>query len=133
LITHYLRQLNLRREQPVEGISAEAMTRLKAYPFPGNVRELANMIERAVTFCTGRQIDVEHLPERVQAITITALDQDSRWQPPLADGQLVPLETIEQDYIRYVLQQVDGNKRRAAEILGIGRRTLYRWLEGDDE
>src|SRR5690554_2132132 len=133
LITHYLRQLNLRREQPVEGISAEAMTRLKAYPFPGNVRELANMIERAVTFCTGRQIDVEHLPERVQAITITALDQDSRWQPPLADGQLVPLEIIEQDYIRYVLQQVDGNKRRAAEILGIGRRTLYRWLEGDDE
>src|SRR5690606_40218868 len=76
LITHYLRQLNLRREQPVEGISAEAMTRLKAYPFPGNVRELANMIERAVTFCTGRQIDVEHLPERVQAITITARSEE---------------------------------------------------------
>lgn len=134
LISHHLKQLNLRREQPVEGISAEALLRLKAYPFPGNVRELANMIERAVTFCTGRQIEVEHLPERVQSIAITPLDTlESRWQPPMVEGQLVPLETIEQDYIRYVLQQVDGNKRRAAEILGIGRRTLYRWLESDDE
>ena len=51
----------------------------------------------------------------------------------MVEGQLVPLETLEQDYIRYVLQQVDGNKRRAAEILGIGRRTLYRWLDSDDE
>ena len=134
LISHHLKHLNLRREQPVEGISAEALMRLKAYPFPGNVRELANMIERAVTFCTGRQIEVEHLPERVQSIVITSLDTlAGRWEPPLVEGQLVPLETIEQDYIRYVLQQVDGNKRRAAEILGIGRRTLYRWLESDDE
>ncbi len=134
LISYHLKQLNLRREQPVEGISGEALLRLKAYPFPGNVRELANMIERAVTFCAGRQIEVEHLPERVQSIAITPLDTlESRWQPPIVEGQLVPLETIEQDYIRYVLQQVDGNKRRAAEILGIGRRTLYRWLESDDE
>ena len=134
LLGHHLKQLNLRREQPVEGISAEALLRLKAYPFPGNVRELANMIERAVTFCAGQQIEVEHLPERVQSIAITPLDTfESRWQPPMAEGQLVPLETIEQDYIRYVLQQVDGNKRRAAEILGIGRRTLYRWLDSDDE
>jgi DNA-binding NtrC family response regulator len=134
LISHHLKQLNLRREQPVEGISAEALLRLKAYPFPGNVRELANMIERAVTFCAGQQIEVEHLPERVQSIAITPLDTfESRWQPPMVEGQLVPLETIEQDYIRYVLQQVDGNKRRAAEILGIGRRTLYRWLDSDDE
>ncbi|MGM8226881.1 sigma-54-dependent transcriptional regulator [Cellvibrio sp. ARAG 10.3] len=134
LISHHLKHQNLRREQPVEGISADALMRLKAYPFPGNVRELANMIERAVTFCTGRQIEVEHLPERVQSIAITSLDTlAGRWEPPLVEGQLVPLETIEQDYIRYVLQQVDGNKRRAAEILGIGRRTLYRWLESDDE
>jgi len=54
------------------------------------------------------------------------------WQPPLSDGQLVPLDVIEQDYIRYVLDQVEGNKRRAAEILGIGRRTLYRWLESEN-
>src|SRR5690606_27969944 len=98
-----------------------------------NVRELANVIERAVTFCTGRQIEVEHLPDRVQAVTVTALvkEQDT-WQPPL-EGRLIPLETLEQDYIRYVLEQVDGNKRRAADILGIGRRTLYRWLDADKD
>lgn len=133
LISHYIRQFNARRQQPVQGISAEALVRLKAYPFPGNIRELANMIERAVTFCSGDQLEVEHFPERVQSIAVTRLDTlKDTWQPPLAAGQLVPLESIEQDYIRYVLDQVDGNKRRAAEILGIGRRTLYRWLDSDD-
>jgi DNA-binding NtrC family response regulator len=133
LISHQIQQLNSRREEPIEGLSSEALARLKGYNFPGNVRELANVIERAVTFCTGRQIEVEHLPERVQAVAVTALAQgQDTWQPPL-DGRLIPLEVLEQDYIRYVLEQVDGNKRRAAEILGIGRRTLYRWLDSEKE
>jgi len=105
------------------------MARLKAYQFPGNVRELANVMERAVTFATGRQIELEHLPERVRAVVVSPKIEGNVWQPPLHQGQLVALETIEQDYIRYVLEQVDGNKRKAAEILGIGRRTLYRWLD----
>lgn len=133
LISHQIQQLNSRREEPIEGLSSDALARLKAYSFPGNVRELANVIERAVTFCIGRQIEVEHLPERVQSVAVTALAQgQDTWQPPL-NGRLIPLEVLEQDYIRYVLEQVDGNKRRAAEILGIGRRTLYRWLDGEKE
>jgi len=132
LIGYHIKQLNARREQPVKGISAEALARLKAYSFPGNVRELANMIERAVTFCRGDQIELEDLPERVQALVVLPAEKARfTWQPPLSEGQLVPLETIEQDYIRYVLDQVEGNKRRAADILGIGRRTLYRWLESE--
>src|SRR5690606_11295022 len=133
LIGYHIKQLNARREQPVKGISAEALARLKAYSFPGNVRELANMIERAVTFCRGDQIELEDLPERVQALVVLPAEKARfTWQPPLSEGQLVPLETIEQDYIRYVLDQVEGNKRRAADILGIGRRTLYRWLESEN-
>ena len=129
LIVYHLQRLNARREQPVEGVAADAMARLKAYQFPGNVRELANVMERAVTFATGRQIELEHLPERVRAVVVSPKIEGDVWQPPLHQGQLVALETIEQDYIRYVLEQVDGNKRKAAEILGIGRRTLYRWLD----
>lgn len=133
LIAHQIRQLNTRRQQPIEGVAAEAMARLKAYPFPGNVRELANVIERAVTFAGGRQIEPEHLPERVRDVAVTSKARGDSWQPPLQNGQLVPLETVEQDYIRYVLEQVDGNKRKAAQILGIGRRTLYRWLETEND
>src|SRR5690606_12084192 len=120
LIAHQIRQLNARRRQPIDGVAAEAMARLRAYPFPGNVRELANVIERAVTFAGGRQIDPEHLPERVRDVAVIPQARGETWQPPLHNGQLVSLETVEQDYIRYVLEQVDGNKRRAAQILGIG-------------
>jgi DNA-binding NtrC family response regulator len=132
LVAHQIGQLNSRRQQPVDGLTAEALARLKAYSFPGNVRELANIIERAVTFCSDDRIGVEHLPKRVQEVAPPApVMSGEQWQPPLPEGQLLPLEAIERDYIRYVLEQVEGNKRRAAEVLGIGRRTLYRWLEAD--
>lgn len=135
LVSQMLSERNARREQPVTGVSSEAMACLRSYDFPGNVRELANVIERAVTFCNGSQIEKEHLPERVQNVNVSSVRTVTQaWQPPLpADGRMVPLETIEQDYIRYVLEQVEGNKRQAATILGIGRRTLYRWLDGEAE
>lgn len=130
LITHLMESLNKQRQQPVDGLTTEALDCLKSYPFPGNVRELASTIERAVTFCNSSHIDLEHLPKRVrEAPKAQAVVAGSQWLPPTQDGRLRTLECIEEDYIRYVLAQVDGNKRRAAEILGIGRRTLYRWLE----
>ncbi len=133
LISHQINQLNNRRQEPVQGISAEALALLRAYTFPGNIRELANIIERSVTFCQGEQIQVEHLPDRLrQTQSSRSLPPSSDvWQPPLTPGELPPLATIENLYVRHVLQQAGGNKSRAADILGIGRRTLYRLL--DDE
>ncbi len=132
LIAHLIHQFNQRRQQPVDGLSTEALNLLKRYPFPGNVRELANIIERAVTFCTERLIGPEHLPERVQLSAPTPeATEGSDWQPPTTGGQLVSLDNVERSYIHYVLEQVEGNKKRAADILNIGRRTLYRWLETD--
>ncbi|WP_027330469.1 sigma-54-dependent transcriptional regulator [Marinimicrobium agarilyticum] len=132
LIAHLIHQFNQRRQQPVDGLSTEALNLLKRYSFPGNVRELANIIERAVTFCTDRLIGPEHLPERVHLSPPTPeLSEGSDWQPPTTGGQLVSLDNVERSYIHYVLEQVDGNKKRAADILNIGRRTLYRWLETD--
>src|SRR5690606_26929312 len=81
LIVYHLQRLNARREQPVEGVAADAMARLKAYQFPGNVRELANVMERAVTFATGRQIELEHLPERVRAVVVSPKIEGDVWQP----------------------------------------------------
>jgi DNA-binding NtrC family response regulator len=132
LIAHQINQLNQRRQQPVDGLTSEALELLRNYSFPGNVRELANIMERAVTFCTESHIGPEHLPPRVRDTAPAAKPvSGDEWVPPTADGELVPLESIERSYIHYVLDQLDGNKRRAAEVLHIGRRTLYRWLESD--
>jgi two-component system response regulator AtoC len=102
---------------------------LRRYPFPGNVRELENAIERAVAFATDGAIGVRHFPARVReaAAAETAQSAPPSWMP--TTGELPPLEEVERGYIRHVLDAVDGNKRQAARLLGIARRTLYRKLE----
>ncbi|MCC5856178.1 MAG: sigma-54-dependent Fis family transcriptional regulator [Idiomarina sp.] len=108
----------------------EAMDRIYQYPFPGNVRELQNAVERAVTFCEGDEIGLLDLPERMQ------VSADLPNAQPLTNGStegtqdtpLRPLSDVQRDYVQHVLREVGGNKRRAAEILGVTRRTLYRWI-----
>ncbi|MFO8111658.1 MAG: sigma-54 dependent transcriptional regulator [Desulfosalsimonadaceae bacterium] len=113
----------------INGFSDEAMAMLQRYPFPGNVREFQNAIERAVTFCNTDRITIEHLPERIREYgparskrTIPGLYREGAGDP------LPSLAEIEQRYIEHVLDQVNGNKKRAADILGVARRTLYRRL-----
>lgn len=119
-----------RSGRPVRGIAPAALAQLRRYPFPGNVRELQNAIERAVTFCHGRSIELEHLPSRIADYRDDkARSAGAELLTQLSDGPLLPtLEELELRYIEHVLKLVDGNKRRAAALLGIGRRTLYRRL-----
>ncbi len=138
LTAHFINRFNAHMRKQVHGIRPAALERLKGYSFPGNVRELSNAIERAVTFCQKEEIDVDDLPERLRAsqtgqarnqpLEENAGDSGHRL---LKDNELPTLEELEQRYIQYVLDQLDGNKRRAAELLGIGRRTLYRRLENE--
>ncbi|MDZ7642027.1 MAG: sigma-54 dependent transcriptional regulator [Desulfurivibrio sp.] len=129
--------------RPARGISPAALACLRRYPFPGNVRELRNALERAVTFCPGREITPDHLPTRIRhhggTPNATAAEQSAESAPPTAaadslahrllpDDQLPSLEELGNRYIQLVLEQLDGNKRQAAQVLGIGRRTLYRRL-----
>jgi DNA-binding NtrC family response regulator len=106
-------------------ISAEALRYLKNYDFPGNVRELANIIERAVIVAKGDEIDVTDLPEGLRA----AAAQRAR------AGGRPTLREVEADYIREVLASTNGNKAEAARILGISRKNLYERLarESKDE
>lgn len=133
LTAHLIGHYGKRVQRPVNGIRPAALSCLRQYSFPGNVRELANIIERAVTFCQASSIDLEHLPDRVRqapARLSTAVAEKGAWDLPIsAGGDLVPLAEIERAYVQHVLHLVDGNKRQAADILGIGRRTLYRWLD----
>jgi two-component system response regulator HydG len=104
-------------------ISTEAMALLSAYPWPGNVRELRNAIERAATLTTATEIRAEDLPPRIReaASTITTLSD--------ASARRLSLRELERAYILEVVRQVGGNRSRAAELLGLDRKTLYRKLE----
>lgn len=132
LAMHFLKEACRRHNRGFIKFSEVTLRVLRDYPFPGNVRELSSAIERAVTFCDGDTIQPEHLPERIRK-------RQSSLQAPQVD--LAPanipewptLEALQQDYVRKVMAAVDGNKRRAAQILGINRRTLYRWLDSSPE
>jgi DNA-binding NtrC family response regulator len=118
LIDQFLRQASGRLGRTV-AISAQAVQMLAGYQWPGNVRELENTMERLVVFNRGR-IDVDDLPR-----TITAVP--SRDERLFRD--LPTLDEMERRYLLHVLEAVGGNRTRAAEALGIDRRTLYRMAE----
>jgi transcriptional regulator with PAS, ATPase and Fis domain len=97
-------------------VSDDALDCLRAYSFPGNVRELRNIIERAVIMCDGQTILRNHLPERVR------MEDQTR----LTEGRIRRLDDIETDYLRFALRQHTGDRRSLAEKLGISERALYR-------
>lgn len=128
LIARFLERFATRMHQPVKGVSDAALRRLHAYPFPGNVRELSNALERAVAFCRGEEIRPEHLPLRIRQHSGGELPERLR-QTLFAEERLPTLEELERRYIDYVLHHTGGNKRQAATLLGVSRRTLYRRLD----
>lgn len=93
------------------------MRALSNYSFPGNVRELRNLIERAVTLGTGQQLELDDLPQEVREAAMAGA-QEREHQPTL--------EERECEYIKQILEQTKGNKTRAAQILGIDRVSLWR-------
>lgn len=129
LAANFIGRFSAQLGHEITGLRNDALGLLERYPFPGNVRELANVIERAVTFCSEPQIAPPHLPEQVRqtaAVTATAHPTSTLFG---STDPLPSLQELERRYINHVLKSVKGNKRRAAHILGIGRRTLYRHLE----
>ncbi|MFO8070486.1 MAG: sigma-54 dependent transcriptional regulator [Polyangia bacterium] len=125
----FLSRFRIALDKPIDGFTSEALSALRSYDYPGNVRELENIVERGVTFCRKGEIRLEHLGPKVA-------DQYGRFRQTekaihalIPAGELPPLEALKRDYVRYALNKFDGNKRRTASALGIGRRTLYRYLE----
>lgn len=102
----------------VSAVSPEALSLLSEYEFPGNVRELANTIERAVIVSTGKRIDVGDLPESIRAAVSV---QRHREKPQ-------SLAEVEAEYVDKILALTGGNKTEAARILGISRKNVYEKL-----
>jgi DNA-binding NtrC family response regulator len=121
LAYHFLKKCAARMGKPVTEISAESLTILKAYDFPGNVRELENIIERGVAIATGNIIESAYLPDDLRELAIRTFRKK--------EGRLPSLEEQERDYIRWVLQEAGGNQTLAAQTLGIDRVSLWRKLK----
>lgn len=115
LADDFVRQFASRSGRKGVRLSSEALEALSSYDFPGNVRELRNIIEHAVLMSSKDLIGVEGLPEYLRSAA--RLMQSRKTKPSLAE-----LEAV---YIREVLEHTRGNKTRAAEILGISRKNLY--------
>jgi len=124
LAAGFLRKFAAENGKNIEGIHEKAYSRLCAYDWPGNIRELQNCIESAVVMCRQNTITEKDLPPALQA------SGSEDWvRVPLN----LSLEEAEKLIIRAAVDFYEGNKSKAAEVLGIGRKTLHRKLDGSEE
>lgn len=123
LIGHFITKSAEASGSPPFNVSPEALAILTTYSWPGNIRELENAIERAVAFARGATLTPDNLPERVRTSgQVSAMIARS-------GEQSLTLRELEREYIFEMLRRTGGNKKRAAEWLGLDRKTLYRKLD----
>ena len=120
-VPHFLQKFATAQGKQIDKISDEVMDVLLDYEFPGNIRELENIMERAVTLAAGPTIEVSHLPLDFQQPGFQVQRRQKK--------EFLTLEENEQEYIAWVLKQMNGNKTKAAEVLGIDRVSLWRKLK----
>ena len=120
LATEFLSQFNQENGKSIEGFSSEVRSKLSSYDWPGNIRELRNCIESAVVMCRGKVIELEDLPS-----TVRNAAKDGTVEIPLGSS----MDAAEKAVILATVGYCKGNKSKAADILGIGRKTLFRKLQ----
>jgi len=122
LVQHFTGKFSDETKKKISGVSEDALKLLVNYSWPGNVRELENVIQRAITLTQYETILPDDLPSSMlQEIRENVLDKGFR--------EKYSIDQLEKEYIRKILIEVGGNKSKAAEILGLDRKTLYRKLE----
>ncbi len=128
LAHHFLRKYTGGAAHPVKGFLPETIALLQRYRWPGNVRELENAIERAVSLSHGPFVVPDDLPEAIRHADSIQEEKPASKDAPLEE-ELLTLDEVEKRHLIRVLKETKGNKVRAAKILGIDRRTLYRMAE----
>jgi DNA-binding NtrC family response regulator len=122
LIMHFLARTSSESGLRIPEISDEAIERLLRYPWPGNIRELQNAIQKALIRCHDGRIKISDLPPKVAGEYRPSVNLE------FAVARGMTLEELEQEYIHAIMASVGGNKTEAATLLGIDRKTLYRKL-----
>jgi transcriptional regulator with PAS, ATPase and Fis domain len=125
LVNFFIDKFNQRYKMKVKGVSQRAMNFLIDYEWSGNVRELENTIESILVINSPEVIDIQHLPQEVKEV------KEKPEVIPIKIG--TPLEEVEREMLIQTLKATKGNKRRAAELLGINVRTIHRKMEGIEE
>ncbi|MCK9532012.1 MAG: sigma-54 dependent transcriptional regulator [Gammaproteobacteria bacterium] len=120
LAQFFLEKYTTHMRRQVHDIAPEAMHLLQVYDYPGNVRELENIIARGVALATGERIEVQHLPDELRAAGARTFPETNT---------ITSLADREEAYLRWVLEQSGGNKSKAARMLGIDRVSLWRKLK----
>jgi transcriptional regulator with PAS, ATPase and Fis domain len=123
LAAHFLKIFALKINRLVDSMSPEFLEQLQKHHWKGNIRELKNVMERAVILADGNQVHLNHLPIDMQSVI--PVDNSN----PLSSFSLA---TVEKTHIQKVLDYCKGNKTEAAKLLNIGLTTLYRKLEGTE-
>lgn len=121
LVDHFRQKFNERFNKNIEGISSEVLSRFMDYGWPGNVRELEHVMEHAFVLCHGGTITLKHLPADIR--NYEPVEESPRPKARVKSTE----EEIEE--IRNALNKTGWNKSKAARLLGIGRRTIYRKIE----
>jgi two-component system response regulator HydG len=122
LAMHFLRRYAAQMKRDVRKIAPEAMLSLANYAFPGNVRELENLVARGTAMASGDTIEATDLPDHLRDLGVITIRK--------RDGRMPTLQEQERDYIGQVLEETAGNQTAAAQILGINRASLWRKLKG---
>ena len=117
LIDHFIRRFNNLKKKLITDISSDALAVLASYDYPGNIRELENIIEHAFVLCRGTTIDTDTLPESVCP----------KSSNPVV--RLTSMDDVEASYIREILTRHDWNRRESAKELGIHKTTLWRKMK----
>jgi len=120
LVNHFLRRFNRRFRRDVRGITPDALAALTAYDFPGNVRELENLIERAFAMGAREQITLADLPSLTTRLSAV---------PSISTRALPTIAEVDRELILKALAVLNNDKEEAARALGISRRTIYRRLK----
>ena len=132
LTRHIVEKIADRMGKPIKNLTPAALSRLENYPFPGNIRELENILERAMIYCEGRTIDTADLdfalPPKANMAAgpgiVIPIGAGSILTGPAGAELAESMEEIEKKAVRYALEKWKGNRSRAAEELGISRRTI---------
>ena len=128
LANEFLREFAVENDRPIKPLSDAALALLRAYPWPGNVRELRTAIEHGVVMSNDPVIDVRHLPRFLDDAPLPARGEGAVPKNSLAAPPEFNLHVLETSAIHSALARAQGNRTKAAELLGISRRTLQRKL-----